>query len=320
MSDRIRGLALTRAAGSLLGHTDASVESARALLASARLDREGSVAVRARDVRSSAGMDTQRVERELGSILVERGFTVDLEHPDHELRALFAAGDLARDPAVDPEDPFDPVTVGTVQCAPELEDGDRCVLGWTTVRSRRDFGERVPTDRPFFQPGSMDPIVARALANIAGAAPGKLLVDPMCGTGGLLVEAGLIGARTVGVDAQEKMIRGARTNLRAYLDGRDSATAWDLLRGDATELPLADDCADAIVVDVPYERQSAVAAASLDDLIEGTLLEAHRIAPRAVLVGDRSWIPAARAAGWDVETVARRRVHRSLVRHVHVLD
>jgi tRNA (guanine10-N2)-dimethyltransferase len=58
----------------------------------------------------------------------------------------------------------------------------------------------------------------------------------------------------------------------------------------------------------------------LDELVGGALREARRIAPRAVVVADRSWDDAAVEAGWTVERRFERRVHGSLVRHVHVLD
>jgi tRNA (guanine10-N2)-dimethyltransferase len=37
------------------------------------------------------------------------------------------------------------------------------------------------------------------------------------------------------------------------------------------------------------------------------------------MVADRSWVDEAEDAGWDVEQVFERRVHRSLVRYVHIL-
>jgi tRNA (guanine10-N2)-dimethyltransferase len=299
--DRVRGLAFTRRASELLGTTDADPASARVLLEASALDREGTVAVRARDVRGSTGVDTQTVERDLGRFLVERGYAVDLDDPDHELRALFA--DV-------PDD---------------LDDPDRdsvCALGWLAAESVRDFGARAPTDRPFFQPGSMDPLLARALANVAGAGPGRTLVDPMCGTGGVLIEAGLLGARAIGVDAQAKMARGAAANCREYLDGPGAlgpTGPWATLRGDATALPLPDDAVDAVVFDAPYGRQSKVVG-DLADLVEGALAEARRIAPRAVMVADRPWPTPAREAGWGIDASFERRVHRSLTRHVLVLE
>ncbi|WP_142857381.1 methyltransferase domain-containing protein [Salinigranum halophilum] len=279
---RVRNLAYTHRAAELVGRTDASVESAKALLAAAGIDRTGSVAVRARDVRSATGVSTREAEVELGSVLTERGFSVDLDDPDHVLCAWFS--------------------------------GTRCLLGWQVAESVRDFSTRQPTDRPFFQPGSMDPLDARWAVNVAGAGEGTRLVDPMCGTGGFLIEAGLVGSEVVGLDAQWKMTRGSRENLTAYLDDE-----FEVLRGDATALPLRDDSADGVVVDVPYGRQSKVATHTLSELVSGALSEAARIAPRAVVVADRSWETEAEAVGWTVDDRFERYVHGSLTRHVHVL-
>jgi tRNA (guanine10-N2)-dimethyltransferase len=286
---RVRRLAYTRAASRLLGRTDASVASARELLETA-VDGTGdgaaadqTVAVHARDVRSSAGVSTERAERALGGVLVDAGYAVDLDDPDRELRALFA--------------------------------GDRCLLGWLTVESVRDFGTRAPTDRPFFQPGSMAPLDARAYANLAGAGPDRTILDPMCGTGGLLVEAGLAGSRVLGVDAQWKMVRGSHENLATYLDG-----GFRVVRGDGTRLPLPADAVDGVVFDAPYGRQSKIANHTLEDLVGGALREAARVAPRCVLIADRDWTETATAAGWRSQASFERRVHGSLVRHVFVLD
>jgi tRNA (guanine10-N2)-dimethyltransferase len=274
-------LSYTRRVCRLLGTCEPAIEAAVAVVDAARIDRTGTVAVRARDVRGLSGVDTRAAERRLGRILVDRGYEVDLETPDHTLIALFS--------------------------------DDLAALGWLTCETVRDFSSRKPTDKPFFQPGSMDPMDARAIANIAGAAPGARLLDPMCGTGGILVEAGLAGAAVVGVDAQRKMVRGARRNLRQYLgDG-------SVLRGDVTRLPLVADSFDGVVFDAPYGRQSKIEGSSLEALVADALGETRRLAPRAVLVADRPWTSAAESAGWDVTDRFERRVHASLVRHVHVL-
>ncbi|MEF8779462.1 MAG: methyltransferase domain-containing protein [Haloferacaceae archaeon] len=322
VSGRVRDLAYTRSAIELLGRADADVAGARALLRAAPIDRRGSVAVRARNVRGTADVSTRAAERELGSVLVDRGFEVDLEEPDHVLRVLFSSGTVeAGSVAVGPV----PDTTG--------ETVDVCLVGWLAAESARDFGRRKPTDRPFFQPGSMAPVDARAYANVAGAGPGRLVVDPMCGTGGLLIEAGLVGSRVLGVDAQTKMVRGCRENLRAFLDD-----GFEVARGDATHLPLreatrgngagSDDgtlherTVDAVVFDAPYGRQSKIARHELAALVEGALGEARRVTRpdgRTVLIADRSYREAARDAGWRVDRIFRRRVHRSLDRYVHVL-
>nr|WP_305794432.1 methyltransferase domain-containing protein [Halomarina rubra] len=315
VTGRVRTLAFTHRASRLVGTTsapEASVADARTLLDAATVDRaslpvvshrdgpldDGTVAVRANDVRGLTGVDTQRAERELGSVLVARGFEVDLDDPDHELRALFARVDG------DPD-------------APDDDDGETvCALGWLAAESRRDFGERLPSDRPFFQPGSMGPLFARALVNVAGARDGARVLDPMCGTGGVLIEAGLVGADVVGSDAQWKMVRGAHENLA---DALGSTRAFGVARANATRLPFADDSCDAVVFDAPYGRQSKVVG-DLRELVTDALSEARRVAPRCVLVADREWDDAATAAGWTVEHRFCHRVHRSLDRYTLVLE
>jgi len=137
ITDRVRDLAFTHRASALAGTCDPDIESARALLSTATVDRTGSVAVRAEDVRTTTGVDTQRAERVLGQALVDRGFTVDLDDPDHELRALFAGPPGAA--SVDDEAAADNDA--------ERDDGDGadaglCALGWLDAESRREFTAR----------------------------------------------------------------------------------------------------------------------------------------------------------------------------------
>ncbi|QKY20804.1 methyltransferase domain-containing protein [Halolamina sp. CBA1230] len=308
--DRLRGLAYTHAADELVARSAASVDAAATALDAAAIDREGTVAVRARDVRGLTGVSTSDAERRLGGVLVDRGFAVDLDDPDHELRALFSAEDGLDDPDSD----------ATAAEQGQVPAGDGvCVLGWLDCESERDFGERRPTDRPFFQPGSMAPMDARALVNIAGAASGRRILDPMCGTGGTLLEAGLVGADLLGTDAQWKMVRGTRENLEALVEGVDTAVA----RADATALPLREDVVDGVVFDAPYGRQSKIATHRLEDLVEGALAEAARVSSGSVtcvLMADRDWREAVSATEWRVTDRFERRVHGSLTRHVHVLE
>jgi tRNA (guanine10-N2)-dimethyltransferase len=273
-------LAYTHAVSRFVGQTDAAVASARVVVEAAA-PVEGTVAVHARDVRASAGIDTQAAERELGRALVAAGHEVDLDDPDEVLRAVFA--------------------------------DDVCLVGWQAATREGGYGTRKPTSRPFFQPGGMDPLDARALVNVAGARPETTVLDPMCGTGGTLIEAGLVGAEAIGIDAQTKMVWGARENCRTYLDDDPL-----LCLGDATALPFADGAVDAVVFDAPYGRQSKVIG-DLAALISGALREARRVASRAVVVADESLEAVARETGWTVAAHHQRRVHRSLVRHVHVL-
>lgn len=283
---RLRTLAYTRRAIGVVAHGDGGPREARAALARTEIDRSGTVAVRARDVRGTAGVDTQAVEETLGAELLESDLQIDLDDPMHELRVCFA--------------------------------GESYVLGWLVAESVRDYGDRQPTNRPFFHPGGMDPLLARAVANIT-IGPREptttLLLDPMCGTGGILGEAGLVGANVLGSDAQRKMVTGTRRNLESLLP-RDR---YALLRADGVTLPIADGAVDVVAFDAPYGRQSKIAGESATALLRGALAEARRVSSRAVVVGDREFGDVASEVGWAVETIVTRPVHRSLTRHVHVL-
>ncbi|WP_254861820.1 methyltransferase domain-containing protein [Halovivax gelatinilyticus] len=323
--ERVRTLAYTRRASELVGRTDAALASARVLLETAALDRAGTVAVRATDVKGTTGIDTAEAERTLGGVLTDRGYSVDLDDPDHVLRASFSEGPIDPDSGsvLKPADGENGLAHGT-----DAATGDHhsvCALGWLAAESVRDFGDRRPTDKPFFQPGSMDPLLARAVVNLAGARPNATVLDPMCGTGGVLVEAGLVGANVIGTDAQVKMVRGARENLAHFLDPTAESSLpnrpgrFDVARADATALPLADDAVDAVVFDAPYGRQSKIETHRLEDLVSGALEETRRVADRGVIVADRSWASLAREAGWTIDAAFERRVHRSLTRYVLVL-
>lgn len=86
--------------------------------------------------------------------------------------------------------------------------------------------------------------LARAVVNLV-ARPGERVLDPVCGTGVLLVEAARVGCAAAGGDTSPKAVAWARENLRALglaatVEVRDALAA----RGDA---PF-----DAVVGDLPY--------------------------------------------------------------------
>ncbi len=78
---------------------------------------------------------------------------------------------------------------------------------------KKHFYNLKPHKRPFFYPGSMSPKLARCMVNLTGIKKGDLVLDPFCGTGGILIEAGIMGARVVGADIDERMVEGTIKNL-----------------------------------------------------------------------------------------------------------
>ncbi|MCK4266621.1 MAG: TIGR01177 family methyltransferase, partial [Thermoplasmata archaeon] len=81
---------------------------------------------------------------------------------------------------------------------------------------RSSFESRKSEYRPYSHPISLHPKLARALVNLTGVREGQCLLDPFCGTGGVLLEAALMGVRTLGGDMDSRMVSGTRQNLEHY--------------------------------------------------------------------------------------------------------
>jgi Predicted DNA modification methylase len=278
--DRMPDLAFTRVCCRHIGTVAPSVEAAASLMREVTVDRTGSVAVRAHRIRDHSLADTAAIERTVGAVLTDRGFRVDLDAPAHILR---------------------------VSCG-----ADRWMLGWVVAAREGGYGRRQPSRRPFFSPGSIDPIEARAAVNIAiGPTPG-VICDPLCGTGGFLIEAATVGASVIGGDIRPRMVAGASENLEAV----GASAPSDIYQGDATAIPLATKSVDAVVTDLPYGRQSPIGASTQRALVTAALPELARITRRVVIICDRELDPPDDLL--QLQAHITRRVHGSLTRHLHL--
>ena len=100
--------------------------------------------------------------------------------------------------------------------------------------------------------GSLKPPVAAAMLRLVGIAPGQSLLDPCCGAGTILAEAGKFGAAVRGGDIDTAAVSAARVNLRA------AGTAAIVSAWDARALPIADGSVERIVTNLPWGRQITV--------------------------------------------------------------
>ena len=126
--------------------------------------------------------------------------------------------------------------------------------------NKKHFEESKPHKRPFFYPGSMSPKLARCMVNLSRVTEGQLLLDPFCGTGGILIEAGIIGCKVVGSDIYWKMKNGTATNLEYY--GIEDYRTFNL---DVRELKMYEKVA-AVVTDPPYGISTTTGDIDGDDI------------------------------------------------------
>lgn len=84
------------------------------------------------------------------------------------------------------------------------------------------------------------------MVNLARVNKDDLLLDPFCGTGGILIEGGLVGCKVAGSDVNWKMKNGTAINLDYC-----GITDYRTFHVDVRELKMYEKV-DAVVTDPPY--------------------------------------------------------------------
>lgn len=178
-----------------------------------------------------------------------------------------------------------------------------------------DFGRRAQM-RPFFSPISLSPRTARLMINLSGTVKGETILDPFCGTGGILIEGGILGRRVIGNDFSLSMSSGTKLNLKYY--GIKNANVFN---HNALDLDPGE-TVHAIVTDLPYGRNSRVSSRELRNFYSLAMKKMYDmlIAGRRMVVMINSpemlSIPEELNTLWSMSF----RVHSSLTRHILVFQ
>ena len=155
---------------------------------------------------------------------------------------------------------------------------NRFIFGLKTAEIiPKPFTERGPRRKPFFHPTAMQAKLARVMVNLAQPKRGDLLLDPFCGAGGMLVEAGLIGCRVVGFDAKPHMLRGGLKNLKHYETNLEGLAIADARYPPVTKV-------DCITTDPPYGRSASTLGTSTRLIVEDFLSAVGEILPRGAKI------------------------------------
>jgi tRNA (guanine10-N2)-dimethyltransferase len=129
--------------------------------------------------------------------------------------------------------------------------------------NRSQYERRKVQFRPFFSPVSLHPKLARALVNLSEIKKNEVLLDPFCGTGGIILEGGLIGVKVIGSDIVEKMIIGCKKTLDFF-----NIKNYKLLCLDIGEIKKRINSVDAIVTDFPYGKSTTTKGEEMELLYE----------------------------------------------------
>ncbi|MFP4229728.1 MAG: methyltransferase domain-containing protein [Candidatus Nanohaloarchaea archaeon] len=231
---------------------------------------EGRYAVRAENL-TGGEIDKEEIEERLGEKLSTSGNNVDLENPETLVKAF-----------VTPERTFYGEMVQNID--------------------RGLFNERSNEKRPFSSPVSLDPVLARVLVNLSEVPAGGKVLDPFCGTGGILIEAGLCGIGVKGLDFQEEMVAGTEENLEKY-----GILNYDIRQGDILDAEEEFESFDAVISDLPYGKASKKEGRPVEKFLE--FIEKRK----AVFMYNE-------ASVGDYEADFEVFVHRNLTRYIYVLD
>lgn len=198
-----------------------------------------------------------------------------------------------------------------------LVTGDMFLFGAIVDEDRKRFRPRRPTSWPFFHPTAMSTKLARCMVNLSRAGPGRILLDPFCGTGSQLIEAALMGCEIIGADLDFRMVNGTLQNLRSF-----GVRDFSLLVADAKALPLRS--VDSSASDPPYGRGSSTHGDIAIELVKGFLENIYELLlPTGYIClafpqggGLRR---TAEAIGYKIRETHLVREHKSLTREVVVL-
>lgn len=244
-------------------------------------------AVRVKRIRSD--IDTVGYERKIGSLILANSsdIKVNLSKPNSLIRIVAFGNDF--------------------------------YIGIERIKlNKKHFEESKPHKRPFFYPGSMNPKLARCMVNLSRVKKGQLLLDPFCGTGGILIEAGLIGCKVVGSDIYWKMKNGAAINLDYY--GIKDYRAFNL---DIRELKMYEKVAS-VVTDPPYGLSTSTGGVEGNDIFREFFKSIYdNMRDDAYLcMASPHYVdlkPMAEEVGFEIMEQYGIKMHRSLTRIISVI-
>lgn len=172
-------------------------------------------------------------------------------------------------------------------------------------------------------PTTMEPEIGFLMASLARAAPGRVVLDPCCGSCGLLLCAAAFGARVVGVDRNATAAAGATDEFASHGHPPPSLTVGDLLQPTAADDHGSDplwqpDAYDAIVCDPPYGMAAPLLSRHDSPAVDDAHFTAAllALARRVLLPGGRlvCMVPMRGAeAELSLEEVLRRRSSESAI-------
>jgi len=173
--------------------------------------------------------------------------------------------------------------------------------------NKKEYLQRDPKFRNGFHPGACSAKFAKTLINLTGLQQG-IILDPFCGTGGILIEACIAGFKAIGYDINSGMLSKAKSNCAQF-----NVTAV-IKYADA--LAITTKC-DAIVTELPFGK-TTILDRSNNQLIQDFLSQAKECTTKIVIAFPAHFNP--RTPGWKKDAVYTKYIHKTLSKKIYVLS
>lgn len=171
----------------------------------------------------------------------------------------------------------------------------------------KTYLQRDPKFREGFHPGACSSKFAKTLINLSGLQKGTI-VDPFCGTGGILIEAAKSGFDVIGYDINYAMLERAKINCKqfkvtAIIENKDALT-------------VTKKC-DAIITELPFGK-TTVMDRSNNQLVQDFLISAKECTSKVVIAFPSHFNP--KTPGWKKNSVHTKYIHKTLSKKMYVLS
>ncbi len=193
---------------------------------------------------------------------------------------------------------------------------NKCFFGKVLCSvDKRGLRGRDAKHRPYFACGTLNAVDARAFVNLLRCSKGDRVLDPFCGSGAFLVEAGILGMDVFGCDIALAHVFGGRRNLLHYGVAEGKVFLMDALGTGCLKKKF-----DGVVCDLPWGK-STVMKYDKEKVYRGFM----RVLPKVLKKGKYAVVACDVAELWysaELKLVDRFEiyVHRSANRYVYVFQ
>jgi tRNA (guanine10-N2)-dimethyltransferase len=199
------------------------------------------------------------------------------------------------------------IIIKTIAYQNNYSSSPRNLVGIRVPQLVIDWKERTSRLTKPFHPTMLDARISRAMINLAKVKEGDMVLDPFCGSGGILIEAKELKMNTLGLDVARKMCVAAKKNLNE-----------NIVECNSMQMPLKLDRIDAIVTDVPYGRSTKIIKGiSRNKMLKEFLATIKRSSIRsAVIMCQREDEVIIRKTRFNITNICRLYWHKSLTRSI----